>query len=750
MLSAVARLTDRHAVLVVLASLAVAAVAVLFGTPVVASLTGGSQDFRTSGSGSQLADQRIRDVAGIAGDGGIVALVQIPDGPAAGASTDRIQQVGADLRAQPGVVSVLSYPDTGNPALVARDGSSAYLIAYVDADADAAAVASEVQERFAGQPDVALGGAPIVDEQVTDTVGSDLRRAELLAFPVLFLLSLLIFRSLVASALPVLIGGFNILLTLLALRVVSEFVSLSVFGLNLVTALGLGLAIDYSLLVVSRFRGELASGADVREAVRTTVRTAGRTITFSAVTVAAAMAALLVFEQRFLRSMAIAGVLVSLLSAVVSVLLLPSALRLAGRRIDMFAPARWQRSLHEAESLDGRWFRLAAKVTDRPKLVAGAAMAIMLLLAAPFLAVQFTFISASTLPDTVSGRQVADALAHEFPTNPADAVQVVVGGDGASPQMAADLAARIGEIDGVAAVDAAVPLGSGSFLVAVHLGDDPLAPSSRAVVQQIRDLPTVGDMVVGGQTAQFVDLRSSLTDRLPLAILLVCVGNMAALMLMTGSIVLPVKSILMNFLTLAATFGVLVLIFQDGHGAGLLGTTAQGALEATQPVLLFALVFGLSTDYGVFLLSRIKEARDAGADDRQAVILGLGRTGRIVTAAAVLFCVALGALATSDIVFIKELGIGTAVGVLIDATIVRALLVPSLMVLLGRWNWVGPRWLVRLHERFGGELPKDLAHSASLTPRMPRAWSGQRHRVTTGRHRTGPRPQQPMPLGRPS
>lgn len=760
MLRIVARLADRYAVAVVLVGLAVTAAAVLFGVPVTSLLSGGAQDFRTAGSGSAIADERIRDLTGTAGDGGVIALVQTPAGIQAPESVERVDQVAAQLRADPAVATVLTYPETRNPAQVAQDGTSTYVVALLDANADPSQAAESLQERLATQSDVLLGGGPIVDDQVTRTVERDLRRAELLAFPLLFLLSLWIFRSVVASALPVLIGGINILLTLLCLRGIAEFASLSVFALNLVIALGLGLAIDYSLLVVSRFRGELASGADVSDAVRTTVLTAGRTITFSALTVAAAMASLLVFEQRFLRSMAIGGVLVALLSALVAVVLLPAALRLVGRRIDFLAPPRWQRELHQEESTGGRWFGIAAKVTGRPKLVAGLAIAALLLLAAPFLSVQFTFISASTLPVSESGRLVDDALAQDFAINPADTIQVVLtnaaGADGSglsvSAETAATLAARIAEINGVAAVAPPVPLGDSGYLVQVNSDTGPLSDESRTIVEQIRALPATADIAgadvsahvaVGGQTAQFADLSTSLGSKLVLAVLLVCLGNMLVLMVLTGSLVLPLKSVLMNFLTLAATFGLLVLIFQEGFLAGALGTSAQAALETTQPVLLFALVFGLSTDYGVFLLSRIKEARDAGADDRQSVILGLGRTGRIVTAAALLFCVALGALATSDIVFIKELGVGTALGVLIDATIVRALLVPSLMVLLGRWNWAGPAWLQRLHRRFGTELPPDLRHGSAVPNRMPRRWSAHRFR-TVGKHQA-PAVQPPAP-----
>ncbi|MFI0895726.1 MMPL family transporter [Streptomyces sp. NPDC020983] len=712
------RLATRHARAVLLAALAAAVLAVLAGAPVASRLTGGNPDFVTPGSGSVRADHRIEQATGVHGDGGVIALVDT-GAPATGPRTQReAAKVAALMDADPAFASVRSYARTHDRALLSKDGRQTLVIGEFSARPGAAAHYQAAVRRLlhatAGDPHVRLGGSEVVGNQVVRTVQHDLERAELAAFPVLFVLSLWIFRSLVASALPLLIGGLNVVLTLLGMRIVDSFTPLSVFSLNLVTALGLGLAIDYSLLIVSRFRTELAADPDVPRAVAVTLRTAGRTILFSSLTVSAAMAALFVFRQRFLYSMAVGGLLVALSALLVALLVLPALLRVLGRHLDFLAPGRLHRALEKPESTDGGWFALARGVMRHAVLVAAGASAFLVVLALPFARVAFTTVGPGSLPSTASSRAVDDTLRARFPADPLETVTVVVtAGPDAGPRLAA-LRDRVAALPGAAAASAPQRLDGGTWLIRAVPREPGLSGASRRLVEDIRALPAPGGMLVGGQSATFVDLRGSLLARLPLAAAIVFLTSMLVLLLMTGSVVLPLKAVVMNVLTLGATFGVLTAVFQHGHGAGLFGTTGQGALDATQPVLLFAMVFGLSTDYGVFLLARIKEARDAGAGEREAVALGLGRTGRVVTAAALLFCVALGALATSRIVFIKELGLGTALGVLLDATVVRALLVPSLMALLGRWNWWAPAPLSRLHARFGlgeGGLPAESARS---------------------------------------
>ncbi|HET9871814.1 MAG TPA: MMPL family transporter [Propionibacteriaceae bacterium] len=712
MFGLIARIVTRRAWVVAAMAAVVATVAAVFGISVAGSLTGGNPDFVTAGSQSDQASARFEDATEMVGDGGVLALVNTGEPLTSARTQAAVDRVTQAMESEPAFKLVLNHDRTKDPALVSTDRLSTYVVAHWKAGADDEfqPTVSRLLDRFADDPEVRLGGSEVVGEQVVATVHHDLAMAELLAFPVLFVLSLWIFRSLVASALPLVIGGLNVVLTMLGLRLVSQVTDLSIFALNLVTALGLGLAIDYSLLVVSRFRSELARGVAVAEAVTVTVNTAGRTIVYSSVTVSAAMASLFLFEQRFLFSMAVGGLLVAASAAMVALFVLPAILALLGHKVDFGSPARWRRTLEQPESTDGLWFRIARVVMRKPAMVAVAAITILLALGLPFAGVRFTGVGAKDLPDSASSRQVDDVLGEDFASNPRESILVVVNlpdqtGNVVQQRinqvLADDVRERIDALPGTAAVTPVQPLDDRSWLVLVDPREPGLSGTSQQLVKQIRDLPTQAELLVGGETANFVDLKESLLDHLPEAIAVVALSSMLVLWLMTGSVLLPLNALLMNLLTISATFGVLVLVFQKDYLADLLGFPGQGALDATQPILLFALVFGLSTDYGVFLLARMKEAHDAGASAREAVILGVGRTGRIVTAAALLFCVALGAMVSSQIVFIKELGFGTALGVLLDATIVRALLVPSLMALLGRWSWWSPAPLTALHQRFG-------------------------------------------------
>ncbi len=534
----------------------------------------------------------------------------------------------------------------------------------------------------------------------------------------IFLLSLLFFRSLVAALLPPLLGGLAIVATFFALRIVSNFVDLSVFALNLVTGLGLGLAIDYSLFMVSRYREEAATSGFGVVALRRTLQTSGRTILFSSVTVAAAIAALAIFPQRFLRSMGIAGALVALLAAALALIVLPALMAVLGPRINALAPKRLQRAADRDARPEARgfWYRLSKFVMKRPGPVAALSATLLIVLGIPFTGIKFITVNAGVLPPSASARQVNDVLAQQFPPNRTSPLEVVVGAPAGSPQVRA-LSARIRQLPDVSAVSPAQAAGRNQSLDRRRSRPGSAERRDRAArARGTRDRYGRGSYLgVAGQTAAYIDLEHSLAAHLP-AVLGVIVGStLIVLFLFTGSVVLPVKAVLMNVLSLSAVFGILVLIFQDGNLQGLLGYTSEGALDATQPIFLAAVAFGLATDYGVFLLSRIKEARDAGASDSDAVAIGLERTGRIVTAAALLFAVAIGAFATSQLVFIKELGVGAALAVLIDASIIRALLVPSLMALLGKWNWWAPAPLRRLHERIGlrEDGPRAPAPSAS-------------------------------------
>jgi RND superfamily putative drug exporter len=479
---------------------------------------------------------------------------------------------------------------------------------------------------------------------------------------------------------------------------VSELTSVSIFALNLVTGLGLGLAIDYSLFIVSRYREEIARSGPGIDAMRRTLQTAGRTVLFSSLTVAGAIASLIVFPQRFLYSMGIGGFCVALIAAAIALIVLPAVLTLLGRRVNALTPAflarRAERDARPAH--EGFWYRLSRLVMRYPGRIAVTTAALLIALGLPFLGIEFRSVDAQVLPKSASARQVDDALRADFPPYRDSPVTLAVSGGRDAAERAAIEAAHV---PGVAAVARPRALHGGVYAIDVISPAPPLDDRSQDLVRDLRTLRS--DALVTGQSAHWVDLQRSLVDHLPLVVAIVVAVTLAVLFVMTGSVILPIKQVLMNALALCAVFGVLVLIFQDGRFEGLLGYTSQGGLESTMPVLLFGALFGLSTDYGVFLLARIKEAHDGGLSNSEAVALGLERTGRIVTAAALLFSIAVGAFVTSKIIFIKEFGFGTALAVLLDATIIRALLVPSLMQLLGEWNWWAPGPLRRLHARIG-------------------------------------------------
>ena len=638
--------------------------------------------------------------AGVNAGVDVVALVNTPGGVHSASARIRVAGVARDLGADPDIGRVVTFEEAGQ-GLVARDGRSTYLAASFRPGADESDAGKRLIDDLGGEPGVTLGGSGIASPQVNEQTQKDLARAELLVFPLLFLLSFLFFRSVVAALLPLLVGGMSIVLTMLGLRVGTEFGSISVFALNVVSGLGLGLAIDYSLFMVSRYREELARVGPGAEAIRRTLATAGRTVLFSSLTVAAALGSLLLFPQRFLYSMGVGGMMVALLAGAVALVVLPAFLALLGPRVNALAPRRLQRAA-DADSRpahSGFWYRLSRAVMRRPGTIAVAAATFLIALGIPFFGVKFTAIDASVLPRSASARQVDEALKRDFDVRRTTPITLV-----ASTAPGAELDRYLRElraVPGVLAVSRPRPAAPDLTIVDVVPRGNALSDESQQALHDVRALAAPFSVLSRGQTASLLDLKASIVDHLPAALAVLMVTTMLVLFLMTGSVVLPIKALVMNLLTLSAAFGVLVFVFQDGRLESLLGYTSQGALEATQPVFLFAVAFALSTDYGVFLLSRIKEAHDAGVPNDEAVAVGLERTGRIVTAAALLFCVAVGAFALSNIIFLKELGIGTALAVLIDATIVRALLVPSLMELLGEWNWWAPRPLARLHARFG-------------------------------------------------
>jgi uncharacterized membrane protein YdfJ with MMPL/SSD domain len=655
----------RHRRAIAWGALVLVALAAVFALPVFSEL-GGDNDFDDPAAEAVAARDAVVAATGAQASPSLVALVRAGEG--------RVERVRRALQ-DPGVASVR----VGDRS---RDGRLTYLLATFKQEPGGAR--ERIERRLEGLPYVTLGGGAIVAPAVVDQVGKDILRAELIAFPLLFALTLLVFRSAVSALLPLAVGATTILLSFLAIRLIHHHVNpMSVYALNLINGLGLGLAIDYSLFMVSRFREELAGGASREQAVRTTLRTAGHVVAFSALTVAAALAALIVFRQRFLYSMGVGGALCALIAAGVSLTLLPALLGILGERVNAGGPRRWKEAIaREARAeRSGFWYRHSRRVMRRPVGFATAAAVVLILLGLPALDIRFTGIDAAVLPSQQPARIVDDTLKREFPPSATSPVYIATGD--APAEQVREYAARLpaparvspGRIDLVA----------------------PGPPLSEEAKQFVRDVRAVeGPFPVGGQTAAFLDQQASLASHLPPAAAILTTTTLVILFVMTRSVVLPVKALIMNLLTLSAAFGLMVLVFQDGNLEWLFAFDSQGAIESSQPVLLFAVAFGLSTDYGVFLLGRIKELHDQGLSNEEAVALGLQRTGRIVTLAAALMVVAVGCLVTASIIFIKQLGFGVAIAVLIDATIVRALLVPALMRLLGDWNWWVPRPLAKL------------------------------------------------------
>jgi len=710
----IARMANTRAWFVAGFALAFMVLSGAFGGGVSSQLHQGG--FFNPNSESQAASDTLAAATGARPDRDVTALVKA--GPlTSSAAKAEVQRVANTIAADPAIKAAWTYYQTHDPALVSRDGTETLVIGVFKRSADDDAVgasAARLQAKFKGDSAVTLGGVGTTFAEVQAEVQADLGRAEGLAFPILFLLMLWVFRGLIAASLPLLVGGITVLGTFFGLRLVNVETPLSIFALNLATGLGLGLSIDYSLFMVSRFREELAKGRSVEDAVTTTVKTAGRTILFSSLTVAAALAALMVFPLNFLFSMGVAGVIVVVIAAGTALLVLPAVLRLLGTRVNALAPKRWQRS--EATNR-GFWYSLSRGVMRRPVIVAVVSAAVLLLVGYPFLNIKFNSVDDTTLPPSASAHVVGTAMQRDFPGQIGAPAVIVVKAAQADATQVQAVARSIAKVANVIAVAPAAYQGDGVWRIDAALKGDPYATPALDAVKAIRALHPGLPMQVSGLSATFVDLQKGLLNSLPIAVALVTLTTLVILFLMTGSAILPIKSVLMNLLTLSVTFGALVFVFQYGHLQSLLRFTSSGALEQTQPVLLFALIFGLSTDYGVFLLSRIKEARDTGLPNSEAVGLGLQRTGRIVTAAALLLCVAIGAFATSNIVFMKELGVGTVVGVLVDASIVRALLVPALMGILGEWNWWAPGFLRRLHLRIGvSEGQTERLAAATVAP----------------------------------
>ena len=667
----------RRALLAIFGFIVIAGV---IGGPLAGSLKSGD-GFVPADADSARAVERVEAASGKAPSAEIILLVDTPDG----ASSDTVDTALDTLDSLSGIADV-------TPAGSAADGESALVAGTLNADAVEGDVGADVVDAFADNPDVTVGGQAVANLQLSEQISRDLGRAEMLAFPILVLLSILFFRGR-AAVLPLIVGITTVLGAFLALTGINQFYGLSVFALNLIIGLGLGLAIDYTLFLVTRYREELEQQGDTFDAVRTTMRTAGRTVAFSAATVAVALATLTAFPMNFLKSMGIAGAVVAIVAALASLIVTPAILGVWGVKVARRTP--------HGSTADGRWYRLSHAVMRRPGIIAVVTATVMVVLAAPALGAKWTPVDSSVVPTDLSARVVSDTVAEEYDGAGTTPVSMAIESD--DPAAVSALADNASALPGVAAAADISDLGHDTWQVDLTVVGDAAGDDAQHVVSEVRALASESgvDALAAGPAAEFIDQQDAIADTLPLAVTLLVLLTMVILWLMTGSVVLPIKAVVMNALTVGVSLGALTFIYQDGRFTDLLGYTPNGGIEPTNFLVAAALVFALSTDYGVFLLGRIKEARESGLSEREAVATGLGRTGSVVTAAAILLAVAIGAFSTSSISFVQQIGLATAVGVLVDAFVVRSLLVPSLMGLMGKWNWWAPMSLRRLHDKVG-------------------------------------------------
>ncbi|GLF96724.1 MMPL family transporter [Streptomyces yaizuensis] len=652
----------------------------------------------------------------------LVLLVRGEDG--AGVDSEDVAAQGARLAErlafEPRVSGVVSYWQTGSERLRSADRSEALILAHLEGDED---TASRTYDRLApdyrGSPsgakalDVSLGGSIAVQQEIQTTIEDDLLTAELIALPLTLIILFFVFGGAVAALLPLGVGVLAILGTNAVLRLLTEVTDVSVFAQNLTTALGLGLAIDYALLIVRRFREELHQGADRHTAVRTTLHTAGRAVLFSALTVAVSLAAMLVFPLYFLRSFAYAGLSVVLLAAAASLIVLPAVLLLLGHRVDALSLRRTPRRTRSRVGL-------VERVVRRPARYAATVTALLVAAGIPFLQVEFGTADDRQLPAASESRLVQDAIRDGFAASSTGGVEIVVrdgkGIDRYAAKIsllpnAAEVDTPLGTYRDGRKADAATPAdasrtadGRAHLSVVPKKGVEDVSPESQRLVEDVRAAGAGFEELeplAGGRAAALVDSKQAIADGLPAAALLIAGTSLLLVFLLTGSLLIPLLSVASGALSLTAMFGLVVWVFQDGNLSGPLGFTATGTIEATLPVLMFCIAFGLSMDYGVFLLSRMKEEYDRTGDSRQAIVTGVRRTSGVITAAALIIAVVFVAIGTSQITNTKMLGLGAALAVLVDATVVRGLLVPAVMRLGGRATWWAPAPLVRFQRRFG-------------------------------------------------
>ena len=709
----------------------VALTAGIFGVPVAKSLC--ACGFEDPSSESARAKELLTDKFDV-GDVQLVIVVSAPNGAdgaaARAAGTDLVEELGRSPHVT-SVTSLWTAPDPERAALVSRDGRSGLIVAGISGDeSKTQKYAKDLTDRLVHDRDgvtVRAGGDATVNVEITEQSQRDLLLMESLAIPISFVVLVWVFGGVLAAAVPLAVGGMAILGALAVLRGVTVFTDVSIFALNLSAAMGLALAIDYTLLIISRYRDELADGADRDDALIQTMATAGRTVLFSATIVALSMAVMVLFPMAFLKSFAYAGVATVAFAAVAALFVTPAALVILGDRLqalDIRRLACWMFKRQEpvGRTVDHRALYRWTKTVMRHALPAGlAVVALLLLLGAPFLGVKWGFPDDRVLPMTASAHQVGDEMRTHFADDSATAVTVVVPDASGLIQAEFDRftmdLAKVPDVAGVSPVREA----DGSAYVTVRSTVTQFSEASDAQLDGLHAVRGPGgrDVLFAGTAQVNRDSVAAITSRLPVVLGLIAVIMFAVLFVLTGSVVIPLKALVLNVLSLSAAFGAMVWIFQDGHLGGL-GTTATGILVANIPVLLFCIAFGLSMDYEVFLVSRIREfwlnSARTRADNDESVALGIARTGRVVTAAAVVMCISFAALIAAQVSFMRMFGLGLTLAILVDATLVRMVLLPAFMHVMGEWNWWAPKWMTKLHNHIGIEEGLHLERPVTLAP----------------------------------
>ena len=708
--------------------------AAIFGIPAARSLSGGGfldPESESARASALLADKFHQ------GDLELVLLISSETGMKAGTAHLIGTDIARQLAESPYVFQVASpWQPQPTPGTISGDGKTAMIIAALKGDENTAAKhAQTLANRFVVDRDgvsVQAGGSAMVYAQINQQTENDLLRMELIAIPLSFIALIWVFGGVLAAALPVAVGGFAILGSLAALRAIALVTDVSIFALNVTVALGFALAIDYTLLIISRYRDELADGAPPTEAVVHTMATAGRTVLFSAMTVALALLGMVFFPMYFLKSFAYAGIAVVAFAATAAVSITPAALLLLGNRLDAFDVRRLARRILRRPEQPPRpieltfWYRMAKFVIRRAIPLGMVLIVLLLALGTPFLGVKWGYTDDRVLPATSSARSVNDRIRSEFPSNSSTRVKVVIPDTTGLSRLDLDrYAAELSRVPDVSSVSAP----TGTFIAGDAKGP-PSAPTGMADGAAFLTLESTAPLYTDASETQLArvhqvavpsnkqawitglaqtnrDCVQGITSRLPVVFGFIAVVMLVLLFLLSGSVVLPIKAVLLNMLSLTATFGALVWIFQEGH-LGAAGTTPTGTLAVNVPVLMFCIAFGLSMDYEVFLLSRIREywlaSSQTHADNDESVALGIARTGRVVTAAALLMSISFAALMSAGVSFMRMFAVGLTIAILMDATVIRMMLVPAFMHVLGRLNWWAPPPLAHWHRRTFGTM----------------------------------------------